>query len=500
MLLPQAILSLPPAIVLLITSFVRQCDGQTNSTTSDFALDVRYFPEHEYFGRRDLDVQQRIQNEGPIAVRKMSGDPGEKFYLDYWQFAADVGWTNQSLLSPFENAFPFHSTDTSTFDLFPRYLNPGRLSLFSKRDYQCPSGTYACTSIGRPNSCCSADSTCQVVQDTGSGDVGCCPAGTTCGGDLSSCASGYTACNGGGCCLPGYGCFDVGCVQTNTAVVVVPAATVQPATVTVTSTVWTTPVGGAPVIRTSTYTTIVDPPSTSTSSSVAPPPPPPSTSESTTTTTSITSTTTTRSTPTSLPCPSNFRSCPATLGGGCCYTERACGSGKQCLATTATTNPVPPVLPTTDVTTRTSVTSSTSVSGCPTGFYACSAYYEGGCCQVDRNCDKTSCPTRASTTLLSDSITAVAPTGSGITAPGSLLTGNCAKGWSSCAPSLKGGCCPAGYACGTATCSATASGGGGNQVGKEAPNGSHSGRVVDMFGLIVTIFASSAALGLGIWL
>lgn len=32
-------------------------------------------------------------------------------------------------------------------------------------------------------------------------------------------------------------------------------------------------------------------------------------------------------------------------------------------------------------------------------------------------------------------------------------TGICATGWSSCAPSLGGYCCPTGYECGTASCS-----------------------------------------------
>ena len=32
-------------------------------------------------------------------------------------------------------------------------------------------------------------------------------------------------------------------------------------------------------------------------------------------------------------------------------------------------------------------------------------------------------------------------------------TGSCATGWSSCAPSAGGNCCPSGYGCGTASCS-----------------------------------------------
>jgi hypothetical protein len=137
-------------------------------------------------------------------------------------------------------------------------------------------------------------------------------------------------------------------------------------------------------------------------------------------------------------------------------------------------------LTTTVETTTTTTTPSTSLSypvtGCPTGFYACSAYYQGGCCQIGRNCDSTSCPALASTTLVSgSSLTIVAPTGSGITAPSSLLTGSCATGWMTCAPDVGGGCCPSGYVCGSVSCSippgATSSLGiaSGGEVGKEAP-------------------------------
>jgi hypothetical protein len=66
-------------------------------------------------------------------------------------------------------------------------------------------------------------------------------------------------------------------------------------------------------------------------------------------------------------------------------------------------------------------------------------------------------------------LTIVAPTGSGVTAPGdTVLTGACATGWATCSQAVGGGCCPSGYSCGTASCSPGATGGSG--VGKEAPN------------------------------
>jgi hypothetical protein len=173
-----------------------------------------------------------------------------------------------------------------------------------------------------------------------------------------------------------------------------------------------------------------------------------------------------------LTCSPGFRTCPASLGGGCCRTDRACGSQTCPALSTA----APPVLPTSgsgsDVisasttTSRESITSSATVvySGCPTGFYMCSAYYLGGCCRVGRNCDTTSCPTSESTAVVSNSrLTVIAPSG----ARSGAVTGNCANGWSSCAANLGGGCCPSGYECGT-SCTATASGQ--SNVGKGAPS------------------------------
>lgn len=67
------------------------------------------------------------------------------------------------------------------------------------------------------------------------------------------------------------------------------------------------------------------------------------------------------------------------------------------------------------------------------------------------------------------SITIDAPTGNGVSSVATLLTGSCASGWSTCASDVGGGCCPSGYACGSA-CTATATGGQDNVVGKIAPN------------------------------
>lgn len=121
---------------------------------------------------------------------------------------------------------------------------------------------------------------------------------------------------------------------------------------------------------------------------------------------------------------------------------------------TSTESLIPPARGTSITTTTHSAT--TRVDVCPTGFYACSAVYNGGCCQTNRDCDTTSCPTTSSTTFTSDGRTIVAPavTGSSSSSGG---TGKCPGGWFSCADTAGGGCCPSGYACGASICTATGS-------------------------------------------
>ncbi|KEF55985.1 uncharacterized protein A1O9_07565 [Exophiala aquamarina CBS 119918] len=469
--------ALPPSLLCLIANALVPSAGSSQPWPYNLPPDAKYYPEDERLLKRETDIQQRLLQCPIQGVRKMSGDPGEKFYLDYWHFESEgyeeqketdgergssdilpiwANATSLSLWTSFDSPARVH--DTPTDHQRPRLLArvPG-LHFFDQRDFKCPSDTSACTSINRPNSCCGTGSTCIIVQDTGLGDVGCCPNGQTCAGSLGSCAEGYTDCPnnpGGGCCIPGYACFEVGCVQTNTATQI-PAP--GPSTTTVTS--YTTITPSAPTTSTSRTTT-----SSSSSSSTSTTLPP--------AIVTVTRTVTvTSSTPSSLTCSTGYRSCPASLGGGCCPTDRECGSA-NCPATTTTGSAEPPVRPTPETTTTETTTTvpgsgSTSTIGCPTGFYACSAYYQGGCCQIGRDCGSTSCPASASTTLVnSNGITIVAPTGSGITAPASLLTGSCARGWATCAPSVGGGCCPSGYACETATCAAAS---GGSDVGKLAP-------------------------------
>ena len=111
---------------------------------------------------------------------------------------------------------------------------------------------------------------------------------------------------------------------------------------------------------------------------------------------------------------------------------------------------MPPARPT-SLSTMTGATTS-RVDVCPTGFYACSAIYHGGCCQTGRDCDTTSCPTMSSTTYTSNGVTIVEPVTTGTS---THTTGSCAHGWFSCADTAGGGCCPTGFACGS-SCTATA--------------------------------------------
>lgn len=456
----------------------------------------KYYPEDEELIKRDIEILERLQQQPASTVRKMSGDPGEKFYLQYWTFEdqdSDRLDSTNNLTSTSDLHAPvaLHSEDfEGSHAILKRYLRlPGYgFDVFAKRDFMCPTGTQSCSSINRPNSCCPTSSTCQIIQDTGLGDVGCCDASQACAGSLSTCPSGYTSCPnnpGGGCCLPGYACYQQGCVMTSTTVVVV-----APPSTSVTTSTATTVVSPSTVTDTTvvvvTNSALPTSSTTSTSASIAVSSVVVTSVVVPVTTTTITSLST--ASDSTSTCSSGFRSCPASLGGGCCQTDRACGSN-TCPALSSSGSLVAPVRPTTETSSVITSTASSSIIGCPTGFYACSAYYQGGCCQVGRDCAKTSCPASASTTVVNtNGVTAIAPTGTYLSGSTTLLTGSCATGWSSCAASFGGGCCPSGYACGTAACSATASGGQSNLVGKIAPNGSST---ISTFSTLMMMFAIS---------
>ncbi|KAI9376784.1 hypothetical protein BJX61DRAFT_1856 [Aspergillus egyptiacus] len=181
--------------------------------------------EAERAAQRNAPVQELLSRKPVQGVQKMSCDEGEKFFMDYWHFEDDAVSANTSevhesnertatdrdILLP--RSYPYQPP--FMLDL-GRFSDP-RLSPLLRRDFECPAGTHGCTSINRPDSCCRTDETCVVVEDTGSGTVGCCPAGQGCSGTIGSCWEGYTSCPsslGGGCCIPGYDCVEGGCEYT----------------------------------------------------------------------------------------------------------------------------------------------------------------------------------------------------------------------------------------------------------------------------------------------
>ncbi|TPX24371.1 hypothetical protein DIZ76_013717 [Coccidioides immitis] len=411
-------LSLPSSLLLLLTAALpaqtsRICTTQANPTLELDRIEARTW---EDLLQRHASISRRLRVEQPTAVRKMPDDEGEKFWMDYWYFNDDRHDPRKrdvasyleddemnNNLAALEPAYPIHFERTVPgFSLFgkefsiPRNLRPG--NLFSKRAFQCPANTRPCSSISRPNSCCSLGSVCQIVPDTGLGDVGCCSGGSygsgkKCSGKLQSCLDGYTNCSefpGGGCCIPGYICVKDGCLFVSTTTVTITASSSSASTTT----------------KPTTTTQIVNPP-------IRP------TSHPTITTTVL----------------------PTSTG----------------IATTTD----PEIL-----------------DDCPTGFYACSAVYYGGCCRTGRDCNPTSCPPFTPYTAINtNGVTIIIPASATGGAAPPRRASKCADGWTTCNADAGGGCCPNGFRCGresctfsgTGTAEARATGGGEEVVGKIPP-------------------------------
>ena len=148
--------------------------------------------------RRQLEAAEDHLRLGrsPIGVLKMSPDPGEMFYVDYWQFEGeleqshllDTGTTlrarneeeearllaNSSTVLSFRPAFALHmnqGSDPLGFeDLRARKEIEGRdsaavLAVLTKRGFQCPTGTADCSGINAPNSCCPTNEQCYSIQE-----------------------------------------------------------------------------------------------------------------------------------------------------------------------------------------------------------------------------------------------------------------------------------------------------------------------------------------------
>lgn len=206
----------PFGLLLLVPGVVYAHGGHNSSdaTHSDYSA---------IFSRND-EIAQRLSKDTVQGVRKMSADEGEKFYLEYWSFVdagALAGYENSTSVfqdlkgrGDVDNAHPIFLARSFPLRSASSLEQSESGWGLETRDFSCPSGTNACTSIGRSDRCCSSGSTCEIVTDTGSGDVGCCPSGETCSRIVGSCQSGYTMCSqalGGGCCIPGYECVPGGC-------------------------------------------------------------------------------------------------------------------------------------------------------------------------------------------------------------------------------------------------------------------------------------------------
>lgn len=410
----------------------------------------------------------------------MSGDEGEKFFLHYWDFGDSVAgsetleeyleevqkYANASsqLLAPLKPHFErAHSKRR-----FPGY------NLFARDWGSCPSGTKSCTEIGSPDSCCSTSDTCIRVDDTGNGNVGCCPEGSSCGSSISDCDTnaGQTSCPESankGCCIEGYACYDVGCVwaSTQTTTTVLPVATVTSGrTSQEPSSTTSEPQTSAVAVASggTTYTTTIENTVTETA---------PGTTSIGTVTAATTVTITespSETTEVSTETEEEPSSTPSSTETAALPPARPTGSSDTSAAESATTTTPEPT---------------PSDASCPTGFYMCSAHYLGGCCRVGRNCDTTSCPTSDSTDIVSNGVTiggagGVASSTStttvdadGSSAAAASTQGSCANGWFQCSENDGGGCCPQDYICG-ASCSATISGVGTQP--KQAPSGAEAVR------------------------
>ncbi|KAI9841008.1 MAG: hypothetical protein M1837_001083 [Sclerophora amabilis] len=261
-----SLLALPVSIVLFLPrnpSLVSAAAASAEQWPYNLPEHAKYWPEDGPLRKRELEASQGPLLQAPrmpAGVRKMGGDEGEKFYMEFWEFDGQQESQSPSLEGPAiiegrhaslgklrsrsseEDELTEYANATMTFPYKPALLrhtaeqtslNPhfkrgfsyysslfarsprAALAALQKRAFECPSGTNDCAEIGRSGSCCSQGEKCQIVPDTGTGgDVGCCPEGKSCSGNLGECDIGFTKCSdnlGGGCCIPMYICIDLGC-------------------------------------------------------------------------------------------------------------------------------------------------------------------------------------------------------------------------------------------------------------------------------------------------
>jgi hypothetical protein len=205
-----SLLSLPPAIILLLCATPAFAEP---AWPHNLPKHMKYFPEEEAHVRRGLDIREKLRNEKPIGMRKMSLDEGEMFVLDDWIFASDTD-RNSEPRNLHNQTIPASSPlrPLAEEEWFGRFRVR---DILLKRQFRCPSGTNDCSSVGAPDVCCGSGSDCVTVPDSSIGSIGCCPSGQMCAGTITCDeANGYSSCPdapNGGCCLPGFRCDGIGC-------------------------------------------------------------------------------------------------------------------------------------------------------------------------------------------------------------------------------------------------------------------------------------------------
>lgn len=149
---------------------------------------AKYWPDGTGPPKRWLqefaDAFERNQSSAKCTgVRKTSSeDPSEKFYWD-WEHEAR---SQQGFLGG-DSSVEKRSEGTAAEVPANAFKAPHRnfvsdngiirVLLGKRQNFACATGTYSCTSIGVPGSCCASDETCERIPDIGFGNVGCCPSG-----------------------------------------------------------------------------------------------------------------------------------------------------------------------------------------------------------------------------------------------------------------------------------------------------------------------------------
>jgi progranulin len=188
----------------------------------DLPQETTYSTEDDPLVKRGLDTLQRLKTEKPIGLKKMSTDPDQMFFLDYWIFEDTAP---NKLESRSDGFLDGNDSWTPSPAIRPHLLEHEDLKL--RRDltdylgydspllkrFMCLDTYHNCSSVGQPNLCCAANASCFK---NGAGTVGCCPPGATCGADtnIGACQADYTPCpntSNGGCCIPNFSCFQQGC-------------------------------------------------------------------------------------------------------------------------------------------------------------------------------------------------------------------------------------------------------------------------------------------------